>query len=55
MPDCRLGPLVSEGQYSKVLGYVESGLAEGATLLTGGKRPRQLTRGYFLQPTGEPF
>lgn len=51
-PDCRLGPLVSEGQYQKVLGYVRAGVDEGATLLTGGRRSPHLPRGYFLQPTG---
>lgn len=49
--DCRLGPLVSEAQYQKVLAFVESGKAEGALLLTGGRRPPRLPRGYFLEPT----
>eukprot|EP01025_Chloroclados_australasicus_P020577 TRINITY_DN2170_c0_g1_i1.p1 TRINITY_DN2170_c0_g1~~TRINITY_DN2170_c0_g1_i1.p1 ORF type:complete len:492 (+),score=74.67 TRINITY_DN2170_c0_g1_i1:291-1766(+) len=50
--ECRLGPLVSEGQYNKVLDYISSGLAEGARLLTGGKRPQEADEnGYFVQPT----
>ena len=50
-PDCRLGPLVSQGQYDKVLGYIEAGRAEGATLLTGGRRPPSQAKGFFVEPT----
>jgi betaine-aldehyde dehydrogenase len=50
-PDCRLGPLVSEGQFSKVLSYIEAGKAEGATLLTGGGRSRRHPRGFHVEPT----
>eukprot|EP00027_Filamoeba_sp_ATCC50430_P003947 CAMPEP_0168557106 /NCGR_PEP_ID=MMETSP0413-20121227/9240_1 /TAXON_ID=136452 /ORGANISM="Filamoeba nolandi, Strain NC-AS-23-1" /LENGTH=509 /DNA_ID=CAMNT_0008588099 /DNA_START=54 /DNA_END=1583 /DNA_ORIENTATION=- len=49
--DPSMGPLVSEAQWKKVLGYVEKGKKEGATLLTGGKRPDNLKTGYFLEPT----
>jgi betaine-aldehyde dehydrogenase len=49
--DCRLGPLVSEGQYEKVQKFVKVALDEGATLVCGGKRPDHLTKGYFLAPT----
>jgi betaine-aldehyde dehydrogenase len=45
-----LGPLVSRGQYEKVLGFVDQGKASGARLLTGGKRPVHLSRGYFMEP-----
>ncbi|GFH19337.1 aldedh domain-containing protein, partial [Haematococcus lacustris] len=48
---CRLGPLVSAGQYERVKAYVAAGLEEGAELLTGGGRPSHLASGYFLQPT----
>ncbi|GFH17573.1 aldedh domain-containing protein, partial [Haematococcus lacustris] len=48
---CRLGPLVSAGQYERVKAYVAAGLEEGAQLLTGGGRPSHLASGYFLQPT----
>ncbi|APZ42097.1 aldehyde dehydrogenase family protein [Acidihalobacter ferrooxydans] len=50
-PGVLLGPLVSEGQYRKVRGFIEDGLIAGATVLTGGDRPVGLERGYFLQPT----
>lgn len=45
-----LGPLVSRGQYEKVLGLVDQGKAGGARLLTGGKRPAHLPEGYFMTP-----
>ncbi|KAG2432315.1 hypothetical protein HYH02_013035 [Chlamydomonas schloesseri] len=51
---CRLGPLVSEGQYRKVLSYVEAGKAEGARLVTGGCRPAGApggSSGYWVAPT----
>jgi betaine-aldehyde dehydrogenase len=46
-----LGPLVSSGQYQKVLGYLEAANTENLTPLTGGKRPAHLPKGYFLEPT----
>ncbi|MBB3978271.1 betaine-aldehyde dehydrogenase [Rhizobium azooxidifex] len=46
-----LGPLVSKGQYDKVLAAIERGRQEGATIAGGGKRPAGLNTGYFLEPT----
>jgi betaine-aldehyde dehydrogenase len=46
-----LGPLVSKGQYDKVVNYVEGAKRAGIELLTGGGRPEALNRGYFLEPT----
>lgn len=46
-----LGPLVNESQHAKVLAAIEKGVAEGATIACGGKRPDALTTGYYLQPT----
>jgi betaine-aldehyde dehydrogenase len=46
-----LGPLVSRGQYDKVLAAIERGRKEGATVAGGGKRPAGLDTGYFLEPT----
>jgi acyl-CoA reductase-like NAD-dependent aldehyde dehydrogenase len=34
-----------------LLGYVEKGRSEGATLVSGGGRPASLTRGFFVEPT----
>ncbi|MFE7835099.1 aldehyde dehydrogenase family protein [Streptomyces sp. NPDC057474] len=47
-PETTMGPLVSEAQLDRVLGYVESGRAQGARLATGGQRLG--SRGYFLEP-----
>jgi betaine-aldehyde dehydrogenase len=48
----KLGPLVSSAQRERVLGYIRSGIAEGAELLLGGlEPPAGLTKGYFVQPT----
>ncbi|MGD0545592.1 MAG: aldehyde dehydrogenase family protein [Candidatus Acidiferrales bacterium] len=48
-PDVDMGPLVSEEQFNKVCGYLESGKQEGAKAVTGGSRSGN--RGYFVQPT----
>jgi betaine-aldehyde dehydrogenase len=47
----KLGPQVSKAQYDKVLSYIETGIKEGGRLLTGGKRPANLDKGYFIEPT----
>lgn len=47
--DTEIGPLVSQEQHNKVLGYIEKGLEEGAELLTGGSNP--FAQGYFVSPT----
>ncbi len=48
-----LGPIVSERQFKRVMGYIESGKQEGAELLTGGGRPKNsdLDNGFFVAPT----
>ena len=48
-PKRRFGPVVSQEQMDRVLGYIEKGRAEGATLVTGGARIGD--RGYWVQPT----
>ncbi len=48
-PDTEMGPLVSEEQLHRVMGFLKSGQAEGARPLAGGAR--QGDRGYFVQPT----
>ncbi len=47
--DSQMGPLVSEEQLVRVLGYLESGRSEGARCLSGGGRIG--SRGYFVEPT----
>lgn len=47
-----LGPLISQTQLDRALGYVGQGAAEGAALRVGGNRlGGELSAGYFLQPT----
>jgi acyl-CoA reductase-like NAD-dependent aldehyde dehydrogenase len=46
-----LGPVVSAAQRERVERYVALAQAEGATLLSGGRRPPDLARGYFYEPT----
>ena len=48
-PGTQMGPLVSEEQFRRVTGFLESGRAEGATALAGGGRFGD--RGYFVEPT----
>jgi aldehyde dehydrogenase (NAD+) len=48
-PATEQGPQVSQEQLDKILGYVEKGQKEGATLLTGGQRFGK--KGYFVEPT----
>lgn len=48
-PKTRMGSLVSEEQMNRVLGYIDKGKAEGATLLAGGNRVGDT--GYFVTPT----
>ncbi len=50
--DAMLGPLVSAVQRDRVRGYIQKGIDEGATLVTGGVEPPEgLDKGYFVQPT----
>ncbi|SHN40146.1 aldehyde dehydrogenase family protein [Cryptosporangium aurantiacum] len=48
-PATQLGPLVSAAQFDRVRGYIEAGVAGGATLAHGGDRVGD--RGYFVRPT----
>ncbi len=50
-PDVLMGPLISEKQRSRVLGYIEKGVDEGATLALGGGRPADQPHGWFVEPT----
>jgi acyl-CoA reductase-like NAD-dependent aldehyde dehydrogenase len=51
-PRTKLGPLVSEAQRHRVLGYIRTGVDEGARLVCGGtEAPAGLDRGYYVRPT----
>jgi betaine-aldehyde dehydrogenase len=48
----KLGPLISDVQRERVRDYIKKGIAEGATLVTGGaEAPEGLARGYYVKPT----
>jgi len=47
---CRLGPVVSGGQYEKVMKCISTAKSEGATILSGGTRPEHLKKGFFIEP-----
>ena len=49
--DTTIGPLTSERQRQRVEGYIRTGRDEGARLATGGGRPKEMDRGWFVEPT----
>ncbi len=48
-PETFQGPQVSELQFDRIMGYIQSGKEQGATVVTGGERHGD--KGYFIQPT----
>jgi len=46
-----LGPLCFEAHRRRVLSYVEVAQADGARLLTVGRRANDFERGYYVEPT----
>lgn len=50
-PSMMMGPLISEQQRAKVERCVQDAVADGATVVTGGKRPEHPSAGYFYEPT----
>ncbi len=51
VPGTALGAIVDETQLNTVLGYIEAGRAEGARLVAGGRRVRQDSGGFYVEPT----
>lgn len=47
----QIGPVINDAQLQKILGYIELGKSEGATLAEGGKRADASSAGHFLRPT----
>jgi betaine-aldehyde dehydrogenase len=45
------GPMASETHLNRVLGYIEVGKSSDARLITGGGRPDDQARGWFVEPT----
>ena len=50
-PATMLGPVIRDERRQKIEEYIAAGTSEGATLATGGGRPKDMPRGYFLEPT----
>ena len=51
-PDSQFGPLISEEQFGRVTGYIDSGLSEGAEAVAGGMPENGGSGGgYFVEPT----
>jgi betaine-aldehyde dehydrogenase len=46
-----VGPLVAERQRDRVESYIAAGQDAGAKIVTGGRRPAHLDRGWFIEPT----
>jgi len=48
-----MGAIVSESQMNKILGYIQKGIEEGATLVCGGERytEGECAKGFFIRPT----
>lgn len=49
--ETQMGPVAMQRQQESIFGYIQKGIDEGATLVTGGKRPEGLERGWFVEPT----
>jgi len=50
-PASQMGPMAMKRQLDRVEGYIASGRADGFTLATGGGRPADLNRGFYVEPT----
>ncbi|QXU54385.1 aldehyde dehydrogenase [Rhodococcus sp. LW-XY12] len=50
-PGTVCGPLISEKQRQRVEGYIRLAVEEGGTIVTGGGRPAEHERGFFVEPT----
>lgn len=49
--DTNVGALVSKEHYDRVNSYIEIAKEDGGVILTGGKRPAGIEKGYYLEPT----
>ena len=50
-PATQLGAIVDETQMKRVLGYIDAGRRDGASIRVGGRRVREDSGGYFIEPT----
>lgn len=50
-PQSQMGPLSTSRQRDRVEAHIAGGVADGAMLVAGGKRPAHLDRGWYIEPT----
>ncbi|MFJ6263058.1 aldehyde dehydrogenase [Rhodococcus erythropolis] len=50
-PNTQIGPMASAKQRDRVESYISKGVSDGARITTGGDRPADLDRGFFVSPT----
>ena len=50
-PETKLGAIVDEAQMNRVLGYIEAGKRDGASVRLGGNRVRESSGGFYVEPT----
>ncbi len=50
-PSTQMGALIDQGHLARVVGYIESGVAEGARIAFGGRRVLAETGGYYVEAT----
>ncbi|MFC5590691.1 aldehyde dehydrogenase [Sporosarcina soli] len=49
--DTNVGALISKEHYDRVNSYIDIAREDGGVILTGGKRPAGIEKGYYLEPT----
>ena len=50
-PETKLGAIVDEAQMNRVLGYIDAGKRDGASVRLGGNRVRESSGGFYVEPT----
>ena len=50
-PETQLGPVISAGQRARCEHFTEAAVAAGGRVVTGGKRPAHMDKGFFFEPT----
>ncbi|HXC40911.1 MAG TPA: aldehyde dehydrogenase family protein [Burkholderiales bacterium] len=50
-PNTHMGPVISAAQRDRCGRYVELGMHNGARVVTGGRRPAHLNKGFYFEPT----
>jgi betaine-aldehyde dehydrogenase len=50
-PSTDVGPMIGDSYRAKIESHVEDARARGAQILTGGRRPKHVLKGWFYEPT----